>query len=395
MGNIFSFFKSPKGAKEQLERLQNEIDKIEEHRISAVVKERSCNFALIVSSVIVYVIGLIYLYFDYNHSKSITYKGFALSFLILIPLIVYYARSLVGWYYKWVRETNDLNYRALLKMKKKIISKVQETETFNDAKMILEKFDPSALREMSRSFTNLSNIGSDFQTPSFAVQNRRSFRTASQPTPRPQIMPNPSFVQQQTNRPMLAILPANAQPQFNNTPLRPLQKTVKPILPQNRSVVEKAVDYMFGDGPSNRFALICSRCNSHNGMALPAEFEYISYICAYCGFYNPARKVRPVAAKMEDYNTTKTIEGPHIEEASDDTVAGPKITEISSEMNKSVEANVSEQNATTTERPEPIEKELEETKHHEENTESVLQDSDPILFADEDETQTRSENPNT
>lgn len=300
-------------------------------------------------------------------------------------------------------------------MKKKIISKVQETETFNDAKMILEKFDPSALREMSRSFTNLSNIGSDFQTPSFTVQNRRSFRTASQPTPRPQIMPNPSFVQQQTNRPMLAILPANAQPQFNNTPLRPLQKTVKPILPQNRSVVEKAVDYMFGDGPSNRFALICSRCNSHNGMALPAEFEYISYICAYCGFYNPARKVRPVAAKMEDYNTTKTIEGPHIEEASDDTVAGPKITEISSEMNKSVsccrfcytilmfiflpfkqvEANVSEQNATTTERPEPIEKELEETKHHEENTESVLQDSDPILFADEDETQTRSENPNT
>lgn len=220
-------------------------------------------------------------------------------------------------------------------MKHKIISKVQETETFNDAKMILEKFDPSALREMSRSFTNLSNIGSDNQTPSFVAQNRRSFRTAPlQPTPRPHIMPNPPLGQPQLNRPMLAILPANAQPQFNNTPLRPLQKTVKPILPQNRSVVEKAVDYMFGDGPSNRFALICSRCDSHNGMALPDEFEYISYICAYCGFYNPARKVRPVAAKTDD--TIKTIEGPHIEEAADDTAAGPKITEISSEMNKSV-----------------------------------------------------------
>lgn len=238
---------------------------------------------------------------------------------------------MVGWYFKWVRETNDLKYRALIKMKRKIISKVQETETFNDAKSILEKFDPTALREMSRSFTNLSNIGSEnMMTPNFGAQNRRSFRTAPQPqpTPRLQIMPNPSAVQ--PNRPLLT-LPSTHQ-QFNNTPLRPVQKTVKPILPQNRSIVEKAVDYMFGDGPSNRFALICSRCDCHNGMALPEEFEYINYICAYCSFFNPARKVRPVATAM-DYST-KAIEGPKVEEA-DDSI-GPKITEISSEINPSV-----------------------------------------------------------
>lgn len=243
---------------------------------------------------------------------------------------VYYARSLVGWYFKWVRETNELKFRALIKMKKKIISKVQETETFNDAKSILEKFDPNALKEMSRSFTNLSNIGNEYMSPNFGAQNRRSFRTAPQPqpTPRLQIMPNPSAVP--PNRPLFTL--PSTQQQFNNTPLRPVQKTVKPILPQNRSIVEKAVDYMFGDGPSNRFALICSRCNCHNGMALPEEFEYINYICAYCSFFNPARKVKPVATAM-DYST-KAIEGPRVEEADDSK--GPQITEISSEINSPV-----------------------------------------------------------
>lgn len=36
-----------------------------------------------------------------------------------------------------------------------------------------------------------------------------------------------------------------------------------------------------------RYALICRRCHSHNGMALREEFEYISFNCCYCTFFNP------------------------------------------------------------------------------------------------------------
>ena len=38
------------------------------------------------------------------------------------------------------------------------------------------------------------------------------------------------------------------------------------------------VDYLVGDGPSNRYALICKACHSHNGMALKEDFEYTSKI---------------------------------------------------------------------------------------------------------------------
>ena len=39
--------------------------------------------------------------------------------------------------------------------------------------------------------------------------------------------------------------------------------------------MDKLVEYLVGDGPENRYALICKQCQSHNGMALKEEFEYI------------------------------------------------------------------------------------------------------------------------
>ena len=33
-------------------------------------------------------------------------------------------------------------------------------------------------------------------------------------------------------------------------------------------------DFLVGDGPGSRYALICTQCYSHNGMALKDEFEY-------------------------------------------------------------------------------------------------------------------------
>ena len=59
------------------------------------------------------------------------------------------------------------------------------------------------------------------------------------------------------------------------------------------AVCTQMVEYLVGDGPNNRYALVCSDCKSHNGMALRDEFEYITFRCAYCYSLNPARKKRP------------------------------------------------------------------------------------------------------
>ena len=44
----------------------------------------------------------------------------------------------------------------------------------------------------------------------------------------------------------------------------------------NLLLPSQVVEYLVGDGPSNRYALICSECHSHNGMALKDQFPYLS-----------------------------------------------------------------------------------------------------------------------
>lgn len=47
---------------------------------------------------------------------------------------------------------------------------------------------------------------------------------------------------------------------------RPLQMTPYPIVNQNqKGVFEKVVDYLIGEGPSSRYAMICKECHGHNG----------------------------------------------------------------------------------------------------------------------------------
>ena len=58
------------------------------------------------------------------------------------------------------------------------------------------------------------------------------------------------------------------------------------------------VDYVIGDGPNNRFAMICKDCFMHNGMALQEEYEYATFRCAFCGALNPAKKQRPAGPKL-------------------------------------------------------------------------------------------------
>ena len=67
------------------------------------------------------------------------------------------------------------------------------------------------------------------------------------------------------------------------------------ILPPERSAMDKVVEFVIGDGPNNRYALICSQCHSHNGMALPEDFDYTTFRCAYCYTVNPARRNTPIS----------------------------------------------------------------------------------------------------
>jgi hypothetical protein len=112
-------------------------------------------------------------------------------------------------------------------------------------------------------------------------------------------------------------------------------QTIKPILPQQRGVMEKLVDYVVGDGPNNRYALICIHCHSHNGMALKEEFEFIAFKCCYCMRFNPPRKVRQLPPRLEPLTqTNRSSLTPVVDEPESDSDSnkGPISCDDSSKM---------------------------------------------------------------
>ncbi|KAF0986500.1 hypothetical protein HZS_576, partial [Henneguya salminicola] len=57
-----------------------------------------------------------------------------------------------------------------------------------------------------------------------------------------------------------------------NTPkIKKEEKTPKTPFPTfgNRSFTDKIVDKLIGDNPHDRYALICSKCHTHNGLMPP------------------------------------------------------------------------------------------------------------------------------
>lgn len=78
------------------------------------------------------------------------------------------------------------------------------------------------------------------------------------------------------------------------------QSAVRPLFNADRSMLERLTDLLLGDGPDSRFALICTKCYAHNGMALPDEFAHITFRCPYCGHLNPARAPRVASNQDRD-----------------------------------------------------------------------------------------------
>lgn len=202
-----------------------------------------------------------------------------------------------------------------------------ETETYKNAKLILERFDPESKKRIELDATPVRppvtpQHGQELRqrhvthrlpvTPSLVV-------AAARPPPGPTATPalisapggppekNLSSSAQHHNMLRRNATPTGSPSQGMHPAGPPL---ARPVLPRDRGALDKIIEYLVGDGPQNRYALICQQCLSHNGMALKEEFEYVAFRCAYCYFLNPARKTRPQAPNLPEFSESKTSPGP-------------------------------------------------------------------------------------
>lgn len=82
---------------------------------------------------------------------------------------------------------------------------------------------------------------------------------------------------------------------------------------------DRVMDSLIGDDRMSKYALICPRCHSHNGLVRPEDYETIQYTCPNCKLYVPPRKVTsPGASLMGSGSDISTI--PDVSSASLSTI---------------------------------------------------------------------------
>ncbi|XP_075219524.1 zinc-ribbon metal-binding protein lunapark [Lycorma delicatula] len=300
MGIILSRFRRKLTSLEELESIEEKIQDIEKYRLETEQRQKKVVGKLVVYSVGVYVLAAAVFYFLF-FPASLRDRLFYIIPLLVFPIIVILVKKLISWYYvRQVSKQQDL-LRRLRSSKRLLLEQVMEKETYKVARTILEKFAPDQLQNNNKtganSNPNLRAIKPSPNSTSTAIlpaQNNSVIPrqlTTSIPTPG-------SEVRLRTNVTSLTQQPL--PPASSLHALQPVLPRPRPVLPKESGILDRLIESIVGDGPSWRYALVCSQCHGHNGMALREEFPFLAFHCCYCSFFNPAKKQRPLSPRLLD-----------------------------------------------------------------------------------------------
>uniref|UniRef100_A0A2M4ASJ5 Endoplasmic reticulum junction formation protein lunapark n=2 Tax=Anopheles triannulatus TaxID=58253 RepID=A0A2M4ASJ5_9DIPT len=359
MGVIISRFRKEKTTLQILEGLEEKIKDLEAYTISTQARRKRFVGRFLVTSIVLYVIASLVFYFAFfppTWNERIVHS----VPLLICPIIIFIVKRVLAWHYERKVRLNSNKLKDLRAEKKKILEKVMEKETYKVAVEILDKFGEKSHRLQTQAFNASLNalrtpapkpmpVGMPSPlppgTPAGAMQRQLSPPTAGRPMMGTPITP---LVNRQVN-PMHTprTAPGNFMPRpsvqqpFSARQPGVYRRTPFPIINHNdKSVVEKMVDYLVGDGPNNRFAMICSECFMHNGMALKEEYEFTAFRCAFCGLFNPAKKQRPLAPRLssEQHELDKLRQKPTSSDGSEDEEEVEEEEDVSSDSSQSGES---------------------------------------------------------
>ncbi|XP_020501301.1 endoplasmic reticulum junction formation protein lunapark-B isoform X2 [Labrus bergylta] len=324
MGALYSRWKTKPTTVDQLENIDKEIQDLEDFRAKNQRLQKLWVGRLLIYSSVLYLLTSLIVYCLYLPEQWLQRLSMALPFFIY-PVLVWLIRKLLVFLFSKRTERNNDKLEDLKVAKKKILEEVMETETYKNAKLILERFDPEAKRKAELESTPVRP-----QMTPRPGQEIRQRGVAMRPMPMG--TPGAMAMTPQGARPTLgpggtpmapggppdrsALSASVLHGAVPRTPCSPIPGVglhppgpplARPILPKDRGAVDRVIEYLVGDGPQNRYALVCQQCFSHNGMALKEEFEYLAFRCAYCYFLNPARKTRPQAPRLPEFSYERRL----------------------------------------------------------------------------------------
>lgn len=145
MGIILSIFRRSKpSTRDTLEKIEQELQNIEERRWDRLKREKLIVQLLSFLSVTFVIVTLFVSVFP--RSGPLQDKLWLALPMTMLSFGSWQCKKLIQWYSNWSRENEEARMRKLRKEKKKILENVCETESYKVASELLDRYDPKHLR---------------------------------------------------------------------------------------------------------------------------------------------------------------------------------------------------------------------------------------------------------
>ncbi|GAA5962029.1 hypothetical protein JCM8115_002888 [Rhodotorula mucilaginosa] len=234
-------------------------------------------------------------------------KALRMAPVVLSPVAIICTRRVSRFYFRTRQEKEEKTLKHLVKQKQDKVEEIKKKTGYYSTRDLLEKYD-EALRKGapgSAPSTPVKGAATPAGTKNAGATPGTPIRTtagapATPMTPQAQARnaPNPATAPSTPIHPNLAAGGgASAPGALAAFP------TMPPPTPHTRSIMDKVADALLGVSPEetnpyNKYALICAKCFSHNGLCPKDEFDFVQYRCPRCGFFNPRRRDPPTAGSQ-------------------------------------------------------------------------------------------------
>ncbi|KAH8369928.1 hypothetical protein KR093_001475, partial [Drosophila rubida] len=284
-----------------LEGLQVQIQELEKYVINTQERKRRFVTNFVGFTIGVYIVGFALWYFFY-FPPTMQERFMYLVPLLLFPVLIVFLRQMFTWYFQRKLNKNGDKLKQLKEKKSKILEQVMDKETYKVAVNLLERFGDKQQNRMLGAVRSAAT-GSSLNRTTTAAQPRTPLQTASQQSQQRVLTPYTGVYRNMNNNlnssvltPLMQVQQATPQ---GRTGQELRRRTPFPIVDESkRTALDRIVDFLVGDSPQNRYAMICKECHRHNGMLPMGDYEYTTFHCAFCNALNPARKERPVAPRL-------------------------------------------------------------------------------------------------
>lgn len=268
-----------------LSALESEITSVQSRLTTIRLRERRASVTLTLQAFLLWALytGLCWflgvLTLHRSHSNMLVWLPVLGS-----PVVIVFTRRIVRWWYRRVGAAEEKHLIDLKRQKRDKVDEIKRATKYDHLRMLLDKYDDSKQPTPPPPATPTKKGAA-------AAAGSKSTSPANKATPSPQRTgAHPPASAHAPNTPEAAALQAQR--------MALMRSGVRPTLPppqqQQRTWMDKLADSILGSdptslGPEQKYALICTRCHAHNGLALKEEFSEVQYVCPHCGHFNSRR----------------------------------------------------------------------------------------------------------